>query len=166
MVQAIDNTNNSIRNNRTTVKYEQRVSPETLNTPATYTLNFNNTLEKGSLISTSFTGTDGNTYVLWDASDGYVRATKMVSGVVVEPKEYLVQPDGGTIQGTIDNSTGTVKLNSFRPLAITDGTTGICVTVTPSVNNSDITPLREQILTYDVTDTETISINMIAETVI
>jgi len=166
LVQAIDNTNNSIRNNRTTVKYEQRVSPETLNTPATYTLNFNNTLEKGSLISTSFTGTDGNTYVLWDASDGYVRAVKVVGGSVVEPKEYLVQPDGGTAQGTIDNSTGTVKLNSFRPLAITDGTTGICVTVTPSVNNSDITPLREQILTYDVTDTETISINMIAETVI
>ena len=166
LVQAIDNTNNAIRNNRTTVKYEQRVAPATLNTPATYTLNFNNPLEKGSLISTSFTGTDGNTYVLWDDSAGYVRASKMVGGLVVEPKEYLVQPDGGTIQGTIDNTTGTVKLNSFRPLAITDGTTSICVTVTPSINNSDITPLREQILTYDVTDTSAITINMVAETII
>jgi len=166
LVQAIDNTNNAIRNNRTTVKYEQRVSPETLNTPSTYTLNFNNAIEKNTLTSTSFTGTDGDTYILWDDSSGNVKGIKTVSGVVVEPKEYLVQPDGGTNQGTIDNATGTVKLNSFRPLAITDGTTGICVTVTPSVNNSDITPLREQILTYDVTDTSTISINMIAETII
>jgi len=166
LVQSIDNTNNAIRNNRTTVKYEQRVSPETLNTPSTYTLNFNNAIEKNTLTSTSFTGTDGDTYILWDDSSGNVKAIKTVSGVVVEPKEYLVQPDGGTVQGTIDNATGTVKLNSFRPLAITDGTTGICVTVTPSVNNSDITPLREQILTYDVTDTSAISINMVAETVI
>ena len=166
LVQSIDNTNNAIRNNRTTVKYEQRVSPETLNTPSTYTLNFNNAIEKNTLTSTSFTGTDGDTYILWDDSSGNVKAIKTVSGVVVEPKEYLVQPDGGTNQGTIDNATGTVKLNSFRPLAITDGTTGICVMVTPEINNSDITPLREQILTYDVTDTSTISINMIAETVI
>ena len=166
LVQAVDNTNNAVRNNRTTVKYEQRVSPATLNTPSTYTLNFNNSLEKGTLMSTSFTGTDGNTYILWDDSDGYVRAIKMVSGSVVEPKEYLVQPDGGTIQGTIDNTAGTVKLNSFRPLAITDGTSSICVDVVPSVNNSDITPLREQILTYDVTDTAAITINMVAETII
>jgi len=166
LVQTIDNTNNAIRNNRTTVKYEQRVSPETLDTPSTYTLNFNNAIEKNTLTSTSFTGTDGDTYILWDDSSGNVKAVKVVSGVVVEPKEYLVQPDGGTNQGTIDNATGIVKLNSFRPLAITDGTTGIRLTVTPEINNSDITPLREQILTYDVTDTDAISINMIAETVI
>ena len=166
LVQAIDNTNNAIRNNRTTIKYEQRVSPATLNTPSTYTLNFNNSLEKGSMISSSFTGTDGNIYVLWDDSSGNVKAVKVVNEVMIEPKEYLVQPDGGTIQGTIDNATGKVMLNSFRPVAITDGTTSICVKVTPSVNNSDITPLREQILTYDVTDTSAITINMVAETII
>ena len=57
-------------------------------------------------------------------------------------------------------------MTNFNPSTITDGTTYIKLTVTPSVNNSDITPLREQILTYDVTDTEAIVINMVAETII
>ena len=38
--------------------------------------------------------------------------------------------------------------------------------VTPENNNSDITPLREQILTYDFADTAAITINMVAETII
>jgi hypothetical protein len=85
---------------------------------------------------------------------------------MVTPKEFLVLPDGGTIQGTIDNATGTLKLNSFRPVSITDGSTSICVVVTPTINNSDVTPIREQILTYDVADTAAITINMVAETII
>ena len=40
------------------------------------------------------------------------------------------------------------------------------MTVTPSVNNQDITPLREQILTTDATDASAISITMVAETII
>ena len=166
LVQAIDNTNEAVRNNKTTVKYEQRVSPATLDTPATYTLYFNNAIEKNSLYSSLFTGTDGFTYMLWDDSSGNIKCAKTSDGVMVSPKEFLVQPDGGTLQGTIDNTTGTVKLNSFRPVAITDGSTNICVIVTPTINNSDVTPVREQILTYDVADTAAITINMVAETII
>lgn len=166
LVQAIDNTNEAVRNNKTTIKYQQRVTPAALNTPATYTLYFNNAIEKDSLKSTKFTGTDGFTYVLWDDSEGNIKCAKIVDGVMVSPKEFLVQPDGGTAQGTIDNATGKLKLNSFRPLAITDGSTSISVTVTPSINNSDITPIREQILTYDVADTASITISMVAETII
>jgi hypothetical protein len=166
LVQAIDNTNSAIRNNRTTVKYEQRVTPATLNTPTTYTLLYNNTLEKSSLWSTTFTGTDGLYYQLVDDSLGYIKAARDTGGVVDSPRVYLIQPDGSTNQGTIDYTTGKVILNNFRPVAISGGTDYVQVTVTPSVNNSDITPVREQILTYDVSDTKAIVINMTAETII
>jgi hypothetical protein len=166
LVQSIDNTDVSIRNNKTAIKYQQRITPATLDTPTTYTMYFNNQVTTGSITTTSFTGTDGNTYSLVDDKSGSIKAAKTTSGVVDSPKSYLIQSDGTSNQGTIDYATGKVILNSFRPLAITDGTTNIKLTVTPEINNSDITPLREQILTYDVTDTESISINMVAETIV
>ena len=165
LVQDIDNTDDSIRNNKTTVRYRQLISPTTLNTPATYTINFNNELEKTSIVSTSFTATDGLTYSLVDDSVGNIQLAKTTNGVVDLPKVYFTQPDGSTTQGTIDFVTGKIVLNSFRPLSITDGTTNIKLTVTPKINNSDILPLREQILTYNVTDSDTINISMVAETI-
>ena len=166
LVQDIDNTNDSIRNNKTSITYQQRITPASLNTPVTYTLLYTNALEKASISSTSFTGTDGNTYSLVDDSSNNIRAARTTNGVVDTPSVYLVQPDGSTDQGTIDWTSGKIVLNSFRPLAITDGTTSIKINAKPSVNNSDIVPLREQILTYDVADTSSITINMVAETII
>mgnify|MGYP001156717289 FL=1 len=166
LVQDIDNTNSSIRNNRTTIKYQHRITPATLGLTATYTLNFNNALIKSSVVSTSFTASDGNTYSLVDDGAGIIKVARTTSGVVDSPAVYFTLPDGTQNQGTIDYTTGKVVLTSFNPYTITDGTTYIKFTVTPSVNNSDITPLREQILTYDVTDTESIVINMVAETII
>ncbi|MBC8435790.1 MAG: hypothetical protein H8D84_02270 [Proteobacteria bacterium] len=166
LVQDIDNTNNSIRNNKTLIKYQQRIAPETLNVPQTYTLYFTNAIEKGSVTSTSFTGTDGNTYSLVDDLIGNIKAAKTTSGVVDTPKEYLIQPDGSTNQGTIDYTTGKIQLGSLRPLVITDGSSSIRFNVTPELNNSDITPLREQIITYDANESSSITINMVAETII
>ena len=163
--QDIDNTNDSIRNNKTIIKYQQRITPATLDTPVTYTLYFSNSLDTASVVSTSFTATDGNTYSLVDVS-GIIKAAKTTSGVVDSPAVYFTLPDGTENQGTIDYTTGKIVLNSFRPVTITDATANIKLTVTPSINNSDITPLREQILTYDVTDTASIVINMVAETII
>ena len=166
LVQDIDNTNNSIRNNKTTLKYQLRITPATLGLTATYTLNFNNALTKSSVVSTSFTASDGNTYSLVDDGLGIIKVARTTSGVVDSPAVYFTLPDGTQNQGTIDYTTGKIVLTNFNPSTITDGTTYIKLTVTPSVNNSDITPLREQILTYDVTDTEAIVINMVAETII
>ena len=163
--QDIDNTNDSIRNNKTIIKYQQRITPATLDTPVTYTLYFNNSLDTASVVSTSFVATDGNTYSLVDVC-GIIKAAKTTSSVVVSPAVYFALPDGTENQGTIDYTTGKIVLNSFRPVTITDATSNIKLTVTPSINNSDITPLREQILTYDVTDTASIVINMVAETII
>ena len=167
LVQSIDNTNIAIRNNKAVIKYQQRITPAVFDTPATYNMYFSNALEKGSILSTPFTGTDGYTYSLVDDSLGYVKAARLDDNAdMIEPWLCLIQSDGGTNQGTIDYTTGTVVLNSFRPLAISDGTSSIKINTTPSINNSDIVPLREQILTYDVTDTSAISINMVAETII
>ena len=165
LVQDIDNTNNSVRNNKTTVKYQQRIIPGELGLTSTYTMNFNNVITEGSIVSTSFTASDGITYSLVDVG-GIIKVAKTTSGVVDSPAVYFTLPDGTQNQGTIDYTTGKVVLNNFNPYTITDATANIKFTVTPSVNNNDITPLREQILTYDVTDTESIVINMVAETII
>ena len=166
LVQDIDVTDNSIRNNKTNIKYQQRITPSNFSVAQTFTQYFTNALKKGSFVSTSFTSADGNTYSLVDDSSGNVKAARTTSGVVDSPAVYLVQPDGTKNQGTIDYTTGKVTLNGLIISTISDGTQSVRLTVTPDINNSDITPLREHVLTYDVTDTDSITITMNAETII
>ena len=166
LVQDIDNVDDSIRNNKTSIKYQQRIRTNTLTSPQTYILNFNNKLEKGSVSSTSFTGSDGNTYSLIDDSEKYIKSARTVDGELIHPYIYLTQPDGSENQGTIDYDTGQITLDSLRLVDITDGSDELKINVTPEINNSDITPKREQILTYDASDTSSIIINAVAETII
>lgn len=166
LVQGIDNTNDSIRNNKTLIKYQQRMIPTALNVPENFTMYFTNQLEKGSVHSTTFTGTDGNTYCFVDDSAGKVMAARCVNNVITEPRQFLIQADGSTNHGTIDYDTGKVVVNKFTPVSIVDGSNHVKFTVTPEINNSDITPLREQILTYDSAEVTSITINMVAETLI
>jgi len=165
----IDDTNSAIRNNKTSIKYQMRVAPATLAVAATYNLEFNNTLTKGTLTSTAFTASDGFTYTLADDSVGNVklaRSTYSSGTVTVDvPTTYMTLADGSTNLGTINYTTGKVVLNSFTPYTISDGTTNIKITVTPGTNNQDITPLREQVITTDLTDTTAINITMVAETI-
>ena len=165
----IDDTNNAIRNNKTSIRYQMRISPATLEVAATYTLELNNTLTKGTLTSTAFTASDGFTYTLVDDSVGNVklaRSTYSSGTVTVDvPTTYMTLADGSENQGTINYTTGTIVLNNFTPYTISDGTTNIKVTVTPGINNQDITPLREQVITTDLTDTAAINITMVAETI-
>ena len=166
LTKKIDNTNSAIRNSKTSIKYQMWITPVTLETVSTYTMEFNNPLTKGTLVSTSFTSSDGNTYSLVDDSAGVVKVARTTSGVVDSPAVYFTLPDGSQNQGTIDYTTGKVVLSNFNPYTISDGTANIKMTVTPSVNNQDITPLREQILTTDANDASAISITMVAETII
>ena len=172
MTKKIDNTNSSIRNSKTSIKYQMWITPVTLGTVSTYTMEFNNPLTKGTLVSTSFTSSDGNTYSLVDDSVGVVKVARSTytsstdTTTVDSPAVYFILPDGGTTQGTVDYDTGKVVLSNFNPYTISDETANIKMTVTPSVNNQDITPLREQILTTDATDASAISITMVAETII
>ena len=166
LTKIIDNTDSAIRNSKTSIKYQMRITPATLATTATYTMEFNDPVIKGTLTTTSFTASDGATYSLVDDSAGIVKVAKTTSGVVDSPAVYFTLPDGSQNQGTVDYTTGKVLLNNFTPYTISDGTTNIKLTITPSVNNQDITPLREQILTTDTTDTAAINITMVAETII
>ena len=166
LTKKIDNTDSAIRNSKTSLKYQMWITPVTLATVSTYTMEFNNPVTKGSISSTSFTASDGNTYSLIDDSAGVIKNTKITSGVVDSPAVYFTLPDGSTTQGTIDYTTGKVVLSNFNPYTITDGTTSIRMNVTPETNNQDITPLREQILTTDANDASAISITMVAETII
>ena len=170
LTKAIDNTDSSIRNSKTSVKYQMRITPATLGTTNTYTLEFNAPLTKSTVVSTAFTASDGNTYYLLDDGAGIIKVVRAIytNGVVTTytPTTYFTLPSGSTNQGTIDYITGKVVLNNFNPYLITDGTSNIKFTVTPDTNNQDVTPLREQILTTDTIDTAAIVINMVAETII
>ena len=166
LTKIIDNTDSAIRNSKTSIKYQMTITPTTLATTATYTMEFNDPVTKGTLTTTSFTASDGATYSLVDDSAGIVKVAKTTSGVVDSPAVYFTLPDSSTNQGTIDYTTGKIVLNNFNPYTISDGTSNIKLTVTPSVNNQDITPLREQILTTNTTDTAAINITMVAETII
>ena len=166
LTKIIDNTDSAIRNSKTSIKYQMRITPATLATTATYTMEFNDPVIKGTLTTTSFTASDGATYSLVDDSAGIVKVAKTTSGVVDSPAVYFTLPDGSQNQGTVDYTTGKVLLNNFTPYTISDGTTNIKLTVTPGTNNQDITPLREQILTTNTTDTAAINITMVAETII
>ena len=166
LTKKVDNTNSAIRNSKTSIKYQMRIVPVTLATTSTYTMEFNTTLTKGTVVSTSFTQSDGNTYSLIDDSAGIIKVVRTTSGVIDSPIVYFTIADGSQNQGTIDYDTGKIVLNNFNPYTISDGTTDIKFTVTPGTNNQDITPLREQILTTDSTDTAAIVISMVAETII
>ena len=170
LTKKIDNTSQAVRNSKTTIKYQLRITPATLATTSTYTLEYGNAITKGSLISTAFTASDGNTYTLIDDSLGsvkLVRSTYSNGTVTVDsPAVYMTLLDGSTNQGTIDYDTGKVVLNNFNPYTISDSSSNIKATVTPSVNNADISPIREQILTTDTNDAAGITVTMVAETII
>jgi hypothetical protein len=170
LTKKIDNTNSSVRNSKTSIKYQLRIAPATLGVTSTYTLEFNTSLTKGTVSSTAFIASDGYTYTLVDDSAGSVklaRSTYTTTAVTVDsPVVYMTLLDGSTNLGTIDYTTGKVVLNNFNPYTISDASTAIKFTVTPGTNNQDVVPLREQILTTDINDTTAIVINMVAETIV
>ena len=200
LTREIDNTDTSIRNNKTMVRYAQRIYPATFGVPATYTINFNNPILQGCFKSTQFVASDGQTYQLVDDTVGNVKIVRLSTGtltgtswvndyssghihrvddtgtlhtgkyhyeeehaVASQLLEQMILPDGTTNIGTIDYSTGQIKLVNFTPMSITSGDSYIKLSVHPQVTTSDVQPLREQILTYDVNDLESIVIKMVSE---
>ena len=96
-----------------------------------------------------------------------VRSTYSSGTVTIDvPAVYMTLVSSSEILGTIDYTTGKVVLNSFTPYIISDAKTYIKMTVTPGINNQDVTPLREQIITTDLTDAAATTITMVAETII
>jgi len=149
----IDETDDSILSNITTVKIRKDFTPIIL-TKFKYNIYFRNALYNphsghlagtgGILSSTGFKIKDNdNEFFFDDDGAGYVRLYYMASGV----KSYL-----NTKQGTIDYLSGAITIDSLNIASITNiggkTSTIIQLTVTPSSN--DIVPVRDQIVEIDV----------------
>nr|BAR27333.1 baseplate wedge [uncultured Mediterranean phage uvMED] len=145
----IDNVDNSILSNITTVKIRKTFTP-TLNSSTKYDVYFRNAIynphsgHESVLSSTGFK-ISGNTNEMFLDDDGMgnVRVYYLVSGI------KTVQ---NATQGTINYSTGQVTLNSLSVASISNirgaASTNIEITVSPSSN--DVVPVRDQILEIDV----------------
>ena len=149
----IDETDDSILSNITTIKIRKSFSPILL-ISSKYFIYFRNALynpHSGHLASTggilSSTGfkIDGNDNEMFfdDDGAGNVRLYYLASGV----KSYL-----NSSQGTIDYSTCAITINSLKIASITNiggkASTIVQLTVTPSSN--DVVPVRDQIVEIDV----------------
>ena len=149
----IDDTDNSILSNVTTLKVRKSFTPS-LATSAAYNVYFRNALYNphsghnsaagGILTSTGFKVTGSNEEMfLDDDGQGNVRRFYLVSGV----KTYA-----NNTQGTIDYNTGQVTLNSLNIASISNirgaASTVVEITVVPASN--DVVPVRDQIVEIDV----------------
>ena len=149
----IDDTDNSILSNVTTLKVRKSFTPS-LATSAAYNVYFRNALYNphsghnsaagGILTSTGFKVTGSNEEMfLDDDGQGNVRRYYLVSGV----KTYA-----NNTQGTIDYDTGQVTLNSLNIASISNirgaASTVVEITVVPASN--DVVPVRDQIVEIDV----------------
>jgi len=147
---------NAILSNITTLKLRKAFAP-TLSSSVKYTIDFSNALYNphsghnatagGILSSTGFKidGDTTNVYFVNDDGSGNVRLYYLVGSV----KTYT-----NNTQGTIDYETGEVILNSLNVSTIENvrgaASTEIELTVTPSSN--DIVPVRNQVLSIDVSN--------------
>ena len=147
----IDDVDNSILSNITTVKMRKEFTP-TIATSTKYDIYFRNAIynphsgHMSELSSSGFkvAGND-NEMFLDEDGQGNIRVYYLVSGI-----KTIHNPT----QGTIDYSTGQITINSLNVASISNirGATSnkIEITVTPSSN--DVVPVRDQILEIDVSN--------------
>ncbi len=153
----IDEANNSILNNTTSVKLSKFFTPSVGSTTS-YNLSFNNALlnpESGYLAATGGiitssafkVGTDTTSEFFFDDDgQGNLRRYSLVGTT----RSYA-----DSQAGSVDYSSGVIKINNINITAISnvdDATsTQIRLIVTP--NSNDIVPVRNQILELDLTNT-------------
>jgi len=153
----IDNTDSSILNNITNVTLSKKITP-TLNTAVGYNVYFNNVLYNphsehnksagGITTSSGFfvSGDTTNEQFFDDDGNGILRRYYLVGGV----RTY-----GDETAGTIDYSTGDIKINSLNIISISDvdDVTSTTIRITSIPDSKDIVPVRNQILEIDMTNT-------------
>jgi hypothetical protein len=149
----IDETDESILSNITTVKIRKNLTPIIL-TSSKYSIYFRNALYNpheghlagtGGILSSTGFKIDGNDNECFfdDDGAGNVRLYYMFSGV----KSYL-----NSTQGTIDYGTGAITINSLNIASITNigGAASTIVQLTVTPNSNDVVPVRDQIVEIDV----------------
>jgi hypothetical protein len=149
----IDDTDNSILSNITTVKMRKSFTP-TINSATKYDIFFRNALYNphtghnasggGILSSTGFKVSGNNNEMFLDEDgNGNVRRYYLVSGV----KTYA-----DSNQGTINYTTGQVTLNLMNVASISNirGSASTIIEITVTPNSNDVVPVRDQIVEIDV----------------
>jgi hypothetical protein len=149
----IDNTDESILSNITTVKIRKNLTPIIL-TSSKYSIYFRNALYNphsghlagtGGILSSTGFKIDGNDNECFfdDDGAGNVRLYYMFSGV----KSYI-----NSTQGVIDYGTGAITINSLNIASITNigGAASTIVQLTVTPNSNDVVPVRDQIIEIDV----------------
>ena len=163
----IDDTDNSILSNITTVQLRKSFTP-TIGSSTKYSINFANALynphsghntSSGGILSSTGFKIDGNTtdvFFLDDDGNGNVRRYKMDGSV----RSYA-----NSTQGTINYSTGLVEVNSLNVSNIENirGAASTVIEVTVKPNSNDIVPIRNQVLDIDVANS---SVTVEADTLV
>ena len=149
----IDNTDNSILSNITTLKIRKTFTP-LLSTSTKYQVYFRNALfhphsghlsDMGGILASSGFKVDGDTanvYYLDDDGNGNIRRWYYLNGV----KTVI-----NATQGTIDYATGTLTINSLNIASVENirGATSTAVEVTVVPSSNDVVPVRNQIIELD-----------------
>ena len=156
LVGQIDDTNNAILSNITTVTLAKFLTPVTTDT-SNYTLRFNNKLfnphsghnsDAGGIVSsTGFFISSGPTeYFFDDDGAGNLRVYSLVAGVRV----YL-----DSAAGTVDYENGIITVNSIAITSVSnvDGASSTRLRVTVLPDSNDVIPVRNQILELDLVNT-------------
>ena len=151
MTGLVDNVDNSILSNITTVKMRKFFTP-TLSSSTKYDIYFRNAIynphsgHEAVLSSTGFkVSGNANEMFLDDDGMGNVRVYYLVSGI---------KTVHNATQGTIDYETGQVTLNSLDIASISNirGAISQIVEMTVTPNSNDVVPVRDQILEIDVSN--------------
>ena len=152
----IDDTDDSILSNVTTVTLAKFVTPDTTKATA-YTLSFDNAFfhphdghnsaAGGIIASTGFFIEGASTeYFFDDDGSGNLRIYYVVAGV----RTYF-----DSLAGTVDYDNGEIKINPVQITSVSDvdesASTKFRLTVLP--NSNDIVPVRNQLLELDLTNT-------------
>jgi hypothetical protein len=132
LVNTIDNADESISNNLTSIKFYKKFYIQASNTVGNYIFKYDNAIQPGTAVSSVFGNTtDGTQYALLDDGQGNILLYDIVN------EKFL-----NTEQGTIDYETGVIELIGFRPVLDTNSV--ISLYATPQSN--DINAIRSNLL--------------------
>ena len=151
----IDDVDNSILSNITTVKIRKSFTP-TLLSSNKYDIYFRNAIfnphsghnmSGGGVLSSTGFKIDGNDNEMFldDDGSGNVRLYQLDSGI----RTYV-----NNTQGTIDYDSGTITINSLNVASISNirGATSTVIELTVTPDSNDVVPVRDQIVEIDITN--------------
>ena len=156
VVGIVDDTDDAITSNITTVKLSKRVTP-TLNKGTKYTIPFGNALfnphgghmmDSGGIVSSTgfFIAGDTNEMFLNDDGNGNIRMFYLVDGTTTTYKD--------TTAGTINYKTGEIILTNLNLTSTSsvDGVTSSSFRILVTPDSNDILGIRNQVLRLDTSN--------------